>query len=208
MLYIIVSSDSETRIKKRASIFSELTGEPISIDDATSSLVGLEEYIYPSLFSIGVPVVHGKYLIGEYAADLTKELLQKLVASPTVFVLEEQAISTPLIKTIEKEGATVYREDAVKQLPKPNTIFGVTNAITAPHKKDRWLAYISAKNEHAPEALIGILYWKLRDLIEKAGTKNSFYKTMYTKLIHAHKDAWQKGFPLSLAIEKVILENE
>lgn len=207
MLTIIIGVDSEARTNKRESILAKHNAEVVAVDDMMSSISELEQYLYPSLFSLSIPIIHGKYLLEEYTEQLTKDLLQKLVISPTVFILEERALAAAIIKTIEKEGGTIFHDKGNKQAVKPNTIFSVTNALTATSKKDRWLAYRTARNEHAPEALIGILYWKLRDLIEKSGARGSAYKTMYTALMKAHKQAWQKGFALDVAIEKVILEN-
>ncbi len=208
MLTVIIGGDSEARTNKREDILKQHSAEVVALDDMMSSISELEQYLYPSLFSVVVPVIHGKYLLEEYAEQLTKELLQKLVISQTVFILEERALAAAFIKTIEKEGGTVFHDKGSKQVARPNTIFGVTAAITATSKKDRWLAYRAARSEHAPEALIGILYWKLRDLIEKSGARGAAYKMIYTKLMKAHKRAWQKGFVLDVAIEKVVLESQ
>jgi hypothetical protein len=57
---------------------------------------------------------------------------------------------------------------------------------------------------HAPEAILGILYWKLRDLITK-GRNAVQYQEQYRALLSAHAKAWEQGVPIALAIEKVIL---
>lgn len=207
MLTIIIGADSKVRTDKREGILAKHGSEVVAVDDMLGSISELEQYLYPSLFSLAVPVIHGKYLLEEHADQLTRELLQKLVLSPTVFILEERALATAFIKTIEKEGGTIFHDKGNKQIAKPNTIFAVTNALTAISKKDRWLAYRTARSEHAPEALIGILYWKLRDLIEKSGARGEVYRVIYTRLMKAHKHAWQKGFALDVAIEKVILQS-
>lgn len=206
MIEVIVGLDKDLRSKKRDEILRRFSGEIILLDDLDNSLTNLEAYIYPSLFSLNPPIVRATYLIEGGEAELTKELLKKTISSPTIFILEERTISSPLVKTIEKEGGLVHQIKEGKKAPKINTIFGVVEAITAQSKKDRWLAFQKAKKEHAPEALIGILYWKLRQLIEKPGKDGPEYKNIYKNLIRAHKEAWQKGFPLELAIEKVILE--
>jgi hypothetical protein len=205
MLHVIIGTDVDTRIKKRASLVTEKNGEIIVLDDTTSSLVTLEQYIYPSLFSISMPVVHARYLLEEYGEELSKQLLQKMVNSPTIFILEEKGLRAPIIKDIEKEGGLIHHDKPNKQSLKQNTIFAVTNALTATSKKDRWLAYEQARVEHSPEAIIGILYWKLRDLIEKSGSRAQHFSDIYRALMQAHKQSWQKGVPLHLAIEKVIL---
>jgi hypothetical protein len=206
MLQVIISADVETRIKKRVDALSQYPKGVISLSDVESSFLDLENYVFPSLFSEEKPVVHGRYILEEYSGEITKDLLVKLIKSPTFFLLEEKSIGAQTIKMIEKEGGLVHNEKTKASPLVKNNIFSVTNAITANSKKDRWMAYQNARLENPPEALIGILYWKLRDLIEKSPTKAGPFKAFYTKLIKAQKKAWQSGFSLDLAIEKVILE--
>ncbi len=203
MLSVIVGEHIDDRKKKRAALLGEQ--DVITLDDATSTFELLESYVYPSLFSQTTPVVHAKYLLETVSPDVYTTLIPKLVQSPTVFVLEEYSIGAPLKKMLEKGGATIHHNTQAARSKKPDTIFSVTRAITAQTKKERWLAYHEALATHAPEAILGILYWKLRQLIEASPKQKITYAPMYSALIHAQKDAWQHGYPLSLAIEKVIL---
>jgi hypothetical protein len=206
MIEVIVSADFSTRTKKRNELLATYRGEIITLDDMTASIARLEEYAYPSLFSIEMPIIHSVYVLEEYGDVLTKQLLATLIASPSIFLFEEKALSAAIIKTLEKEGGIVHQFKEVKNQTKQSTIFEVTNALTAPNKKERWLAYQKAIQEHAAEALIGILYWKLRQLIEKSGSNTAHYKAVYKSLMDAHKQSWKRGTPLEMAIEKVILE--
>jgi hypothetical protein len=211
MVELIIATNTALRIQKRNTLLGSRR-DVIVLDDMTARITHLEEYAYPSLFSLETPVVHAKFLLETSSMELTKDLLQTLVASPTQFVLEERTVGSPVVKLIEKAGGVIYEEKEFKTPPKPNTIFGVTSAITAGAKKDRWIAYQRARADHAPEALIGILYWKLRQLLEspmdKNSEKNASYKALYKALMHVQRDAWQRGFPLDLAIEKVILGSQ
>ncbi len=209
MLQIIIGADVETRIKKRNNLLEKISpaGEDyvIFLDDMNADISFLEQYAFPSLFSVASPVVHARHLLEQYQDQLNKELLKTLVASPTFFLLEERSLPSPFLKILEKEGVIVHLDKPVKSVAKQTTIFNVTNAITSKSKKDRWLSYRKSLEEHPVEAIIGILYWKLRQLIE-GSPKNQEFKVMYSAFMKAHKTAWQKGFPMELAIEKVILE--
>jgi hypothetical protein len=205
MLQIIVSSSTDERISKRKKLLGT-NEEVIFIDDMNADISVLQNYAFPSLFSVSIPVVHGRYLIEQYSDQLTKELLNTLVSSPTFFLLEEKSIPTTFLKTLEKSGVIVHQEKTVKSTKEQSNIFNVTTVITSSSKKDRWLSYQRAVEEHAIEAVMGILYWKLRSLIE-ISPKNKTYKDMYSAFMEAHKKSWQKGFPLELAIEKAILSN-
>lgn len=203
MLHIIISSDIKERISKRKKLL--LSEEPIALDDITADFSSLENYAFPSLFSLSKPVIHGKYLIEIYGDQIRKELLGILVNSPTLFVLEERFVATPTLKILEKSGAIVTKDKPIKPESKQANIFNVTNAITSSSKKDRWLSYRKALEEHSVESIMGVLYWKLKSLIETSPKKKVF-QDIYTAFMQAHKQSWQKGFPLELAIEKAILE--
>ena len=206
MIEIIVGIDKDLRTKKRQEVLANFVGEVISLSDIDGSLSTLETYIYPSLFSVIPPVVLATYLIEDEEPGLTKEFLKKVISSPTVFILEEKSLPAALVKLVEKEGGFVHQTKGEKKVAKISTIFNVADALILQSKKERWLAYQKARGEHSAEAIVGILYWKLRQLVEGTRADSSRYKEMYRNLIQAHKTAWQKGFPLELAIEKVILE--
>ncbi len=205
MLQIIIGTDVEARIKKRNTLLAKDIDDVIFLDDMNCDISLLEQYAFPSLFSLSSPVVHARYLLEQNEDQLNRELLKTLIASPTFFLLEERSLPISFLKTLEKAGVIVHLDKPEKSLAKQTTIWGVTNAITSKSKKDRWLAYRKTLEEHPVEAIVGILYWKLRQLIE-AAPKNQAFKNMYSAFMKAHKTAWQKGFPLELAIEKVILE--
>lgn len=204
MLHIIIGTDIDARKKKRDILSG--TPEVIALDDSVTTFRGLVEYAFPSLFSIGTPVVHAKYLLEKKEEEGIVETISTLVTSPTVFILEEYTLSATTRKQFEKHGAHIHEYKEVKKGTAPSSIFSVTNALTARSKKDRWLAYQETVQEHPAEALIGILFWKLRQLLETPSSQRAYYKELYTQLMLAQKRAWQKGFPLSLAIEKVLLE--
>ncbi len=50
---------------------------------------------------------------------------------------------------------------------KKESLFAVTSLITLPNKKDRWLAYQKAVAQYPIEAILGMLYWKVRDMVMK-----------------------------------------
>lgn len=206
MLHIIIGINRDDRKKKRDA-FIEHAHDVIMLDDTNTSFSLLVEYAFPSLFSVSVPVVHARHLLEKKDETLLEETIRTLVASPTVFILEEYTLSAPVKKTFEKHGTFIYEHKEAKKTNPQSTIFSVTEAITAKNKKDRWFAYRQSLQEHPVEALLGILFWKLRQLLEKPSKEAMSYKKLYTELLLAQQSSWQKGFPLALAIEKVILQS-
>lgn len=208
MLYIIAAQHKKYRTEALREI-QETIGitDTIILDDTVATLSDIEGYMYPSLFTVTNPIVHSKFLIE--GGDIDAIFIKKCVASPTIFIFEEFAIPASSVTILKKHGAIVSIEDkknTEKTFSKKPDLFAVTGALTAPSKKDRWLIYQAALQEHPPEALLGILYWKVRDLVIK-GRDAQKWKVVYSKLLNAHAHAWQNGSPLALAIEKVILTN-
>jgi len=114
-------------------------------------------------------------------------------------------LSKPFITTLKKQGAVVHTDDTPKKSAAKDNLFAVTGLITLPSKKDRWLAYQKAIAQHPIEAILGMLYWKVRDMVLKEKDASGQYHMLYTALLAAHAKAWQDGTPLELAIEKALL---
>jgi hypothetical protein len=203
MLYVVVADQKETRGTHIAEIIAQHgNSEIISVDDSMMTLADLEQFIYPSLFSVDVPVVHGRFLLGD--TDIDTAFAKTLAASPTVFIFEEFTLPAPITTLLKKAGATVHVGEKQKKAASSNDFFAATACITAKDKKSRWLAYRSAVEKQPIEAILGILYWKLRTLASNAPAGN-VYERLYQEMLEAQARAWRSGAPLEIAIEKVIL---
>ncbi len=197
MIILVAHTDKDWRKQQIATLLADwVNSEPIVLDDTAAELADMEGYCYPSLFSLSVPIVHSKFLLMDGAASFDVSLAKKLAASPTVFLFEEFSVPAPLVTLAKKYGAIVHTGEKVAKKKKETDFFAVTNVLTAPDKKRRWMAYRAALNDQPIEAFIGILYWKARQM--KSG--------VYEKLLDAQARAWMTGAPLELLIEKVILE--
>lgn len=215
MIHVVVSNDPILRAQGSDTHIKTLgVDDVLVIDDSTHTLADLETYSYPSLFDAPRAIV-ASFLIGSTkaketgssvkSADLPLDTLKKLAASPVPFVLREVALTAPQKKILERAGATIAITDGTPaRAPQKNLFMDVAALCTTTNKKDRWLAYHAIIADERPEAIIGIMYWKLRDLVQKKGV---VYKNFYDALITAHSQAWIQGTPLALAIEKVLLTN-
>ena len=140
--------------------------------------------------------------------DIDNTFLLKIVQSPTVFILEEYALSAARSKLLQKSGAQIILEEEKKSaLKKVSPLFGVVTVLcTAPDRKEKWLTLQRALAEESAEALIGMWYWKLRDLIKKDPRKKAQYLMLYKNIIKAHATAWLENIPLALLLEKIVLQ--
>jgi hypothetical protein len=207
MLIIVTGENKIRRQTELQSILSQFEDQEILIlDDTNTTLADLEQYIYPSLFSLTTPIIHTRFILDGKHSDITTDIIKKLQASPTIFLIEEFTIPTPIATVLKKQGVQLRAGEKVQKAKSLTDIFSVTKAITLSDKKARWFAYREALVDQPVEALIGILYWKIKDLILKGGKDVAKYKKLYHELISAHAKAWVEGTPLELAVEKVILE--
>ncbi len=205
MLTFVVADSKSFRTSSIASIVAnQASAEVMVFDDTLITVTDLEQYLYPSLFSNASPLIHTRFILDTKEKELTPLLLKKLIASPTSFVFEEMQLSKPFLTAAKKQGAIVHSQEKEKSAAK-DSLFGVTSLITLPSKKDRWLAYQKAVAQYPIEAILGMLYWKIRDMVLKEKDVMGTYHVLYAKMLEAHAAAWQEGTPLELAIEKVLL---
>ena len=207
MITVIVSDKKDFRSARIIELLSATPDSGVIVyDDTYGDVLELEQYLFPSLFTPAPPVVHAKYMLGDAAVDLAPALVNKMLASPTHFLFEEMLLPKSTTTMLKKSGAVIYQDEPTKNEKKKDDIFAVTKALTLTDKKSRWLAYESALSEYSIEAIVGILYWKVRDLISKSkNEEKEKHKKMYRELLEAHTRAWQSGAPLELLVEKVIL---
>jgi len=204
MFAIIVGSDKNFRHSAYTETVAKVSGgEVIVLDDTMSVLADMEQYMYPSLFETLAPVVHAKYVLGMNTELFTIDFAKKLAASPTLFIFEEIALGAPVLTLAKKHATAVHAGEKVVAKKKESDIFAVTNALTAKDKKSRWLAFHASLAHHPIEAIMGILYWKVRDMALRGSTDAKY---MYQSLMNAHARSFQTGAPLALLVEKVILE--
>lgn len=205
MIALVISPEPQFRRAQCASLIDSHTDREYLVCDDTMLTAGeLVQYAVPSLFATAPLLIHAKFLLAD--SDLADTTLDTLAESDTIFLCEEYALPAALIKKIQSRGATLAQEKGVsKSTSSRSTIFSAAECLTAKDKKSRWLAYRSAMNEHAIEAVLPILYWKLRTLIPT--DRSGKYRTLYRDLITAQERAWTIGAPLEALVEKVILQS-
>lgn len=205
MIILVVADDKNTRTRHIDEVITGAHGAEVLIhDDTSGTLSDLEHYLYPSLFSIVPPIVQIKFMVATNTDEMNTSFLKKLSESPTVFIFEEWALPTPIVTAFKKAGAVIHTAEKKISKAKAPDLFAIVSAIiTAADKKSRWMTYRRALEGNAIEAIIGIMYWKVRDMAAK-GNKEK-YMELYKQLLSAHARAWESGTPLELMIEKVLL---
>lgn len=206
MIFLIVGERKNERTKQIKSILDKFSNsEVIVFDDTTCEVNELEQYIYPSLFSLSSPIIHLKYILDNNVKHIPDVLLKKLMTSPTLFIFEEFKLNKSIITIFKKIGSSVYEAEDVSGNKKEDNIFVLVEKIISSDKKNRWLAFQELLKGRPIESLMGPLLWKVRQMYEKNNKDKEKYKLLYTNLISAQAYAWERNFSLELAIEKVLL---
>jgi hypothetical protein len=206
MLVLIVGNEKINRRVPAHDVVPDM-GAANMYDDTMLSFADLEQFAYPSLFESMPPVIWAQFILDK-EDTFTKEKIAILANSKTIFIIEEFAITADTKKIFEKHGAQVFVQKKESKTKEYNPLFSIVEGMVGVDKKSRWMAYQKALAEDiVPEALMGVLYWKLRQQCGYAkGDTLVWYKKLYTDFIQAHAHAWKSGTPLALMIEKVLLQ--
>ena len=131
------------------------------------------------------------------------------VHSVHTFVFEEEKLLKRETELLHKAGATVVATVAPKAKKKEAfDVFAVANALGSRDRKALWLALAQAlRAGAAPEALAGMLHWKVRDMCAKGSkiyTKEELAALSRT-LTTLYHEGHRGGGDLALTLEKFAL---
>ncbi len=205
MLYVVVGTDHSIRKQKIEMILKESNitlADVVVLDDAAATLDDVLQHASPPLFGNALVAIRGRYLL-ESAKEAVENILQTLVELPTLIVLEESAISAVSKKMLQTVGAHIELLSTEKKEPK-ETIFSIANILARGDRKALWLEYRRLLETNAPEAIFGILLWKVRQL-SLQGKEKEKYKLLYEKLLNAQAQSRLTKLPFDLALERVLL---
>lgn len=147
---------------------------------------------------------------GEEFLDAGKELAQ----SPHTFVFVEEKLLKKPTDILTKAGAEiVVAKKEAKEEKESFNVFALTYAFAAKDKKKLWLLFADALREGVvPEAIAGILHWKVRDLYSKRQFKGGGgvyteqeLRTYSGALVTLYHDSHRGAGDLGVLLERFIL---
>jgi len=208
MLYVFYGNDykkargkahkmREALLKKEPNAhYEHITDETVHI--SIGDMVASQGLFYPKqiLFLDGV---FANAEIKKDALDQVKEMKQ----SGHVFILLEQKLLAPEVKKFTTYAEIIEKYDlkAGGESKKPNN-FALASAFAAKKKQDAWIQYHRALySGAAPEALYGMLFWKVKDTVLKGG-KASEYVGMLAELPYESR---RKRVEIEYALELFLL---
>ncbi len=203
MIVLIVGSDT-ARPQARASAASAYaTREQLRPNDLSGAAL-VERAGADTLFEDT-----NAYFIDASAAGtpddvFEKETLKALSESKHLFIIEIES-GADMARAVEKVGGKVVK---VKAPPKEKTfeVFSLATALGKKDKKALWLLYREALDGGVePEALIGILAWKARQMLGIKGVKDTAARKLSRDLVCLYHDSRRGAGELELLLERFIL---
>ena len=149
-------------------------------------------------------------LSGALSGDRAEEffdIAKDLAASPHRFIFIEEKLLKKATDKLAKAGVEVIIHTAPKKEEAFN-IFSLTYAFSVRDRKKLWLLLTEAlRTGVAPEAIAGILHWKVRDMVVKPSPKFSRRElaSVSRELVSLYHDSHRGAGDLALLLERFVL---
>lgn len=208
MIYICVGTD----LKKKNAFLKTLAKnrEHIALTPLSTSIEGLMDYAsHASLFG-EMPLITLENILSNSSIDFSKDSLEILSKSKTLFVFYEDTYNATLEKKYKKYVEQVEKCISVAPKTKPvNRSFALADAFGKKNKIEAWVLYRQAIDAGTPpEALSGMLFWKIKSLVlsnSRTFTKDTLKRNSSELVSIYHKAHLGEG-DLSIALEQFILK--
>ena len=196
MMHVVVGQ------KKRPKGSEEIKWENIQSDEL-ASLASTD-----ALFGGTRTIVFSGALNGVRGEEFLK-LAKEFAESAHTFVFEEEKLLKHETDIVTKAGAKVEKIEKIKK----ETGFdphGLTFALGLRDKKKLWLGLTAALEEgEKPEAIAGLLHWKVRDMLSKNAPgkySKEEMKSLSRTLISLYHDSHRGLGELELLLERFALK--
>ena len=198
----VVVGKSGGRTKRRKNTPEELRWEGMLVEEI-ATLASTPSMLGDSRTFILEGALTGE--LGEEFLALT-EGLQK---SPHTFVFQEEKLLKKPLDFLAKKSVTVEWLLEEKKEESFN-VFSIAQAFALRDRKKMWLLLGEALRANvAPEALAGMLHWKVRDLLAKNAPgkfTQTELKTISRELVTLYHEAHKGGGSLDLLLERFVLK--
>ena len=151
-------------------------------------------------------------LAGERGEEFLK-VTKELQASAHLFIFEEEKLLKGPTTLLEKVGAKIEVHKTPIKKERGFDPFGVTAALAQRDRKKLWLGVVkSLSSGEKPEAVAGILVWKVRQMLTAHtpyGTSTKYtpgeLKNVSRQLVALYHDSHRGAGDLALLLEKFAL---
>jgi len=224
MLYVYHGLDINKSLEKARTLANSLRAKR---PDATFLEVGADKWS-PSIIEEnigGQGLFSSKYIIflnrvteNVEAKEALPDLIEVMNESSNIFILLEGRLNVDLKKTVEKYAEKIVetgdgiKEDGNKGMKGGKTefnIFALAEAVGSRNSLKSWTIYRKAIDSGMEtEAVIGMLFWKVKSMISATNTSTYSDKelnSLLTDLIKIYHDGHRGLVDAELAVEKMML---
>ena len=134
--------------------------------------------------------------------------IKNMASSANVFIFVEEHLNKPILAKIEKVAEKVFSFEKIKKIKERFNTFALADALGARDRKNLWVLYQKALEHEAPEAISGVLFWKLKDMASKGNAKykKEELNNLAVELGALLPEARRKNLDSEVALEKFILK--
>lgn len=169
MIYIFLGNDTKKKNSQVKKIVKEKEFLKLSTREISKELI-MNQAESKSLFGDS-PVFVSENILTDEGISFSKEDLEILKNSENLFIfLEDKMLSAEQKKYSKYANIESFEEKVAKPTPKIN-LFGIADSFARKDKITTWVLYTEAlESSVEPEAISGILFWKIKTMILN-GTK-------------------------------------
>jgi hypothetical protein len=207
MIYLVYGNDNTQKNKEIKSLAEEASIVRVEASQMTTNALSLFA-LQSQLFGL-TPLVVIESVFTNTEGVFSEEILTKLKESSNLFVFLEDACTQVQIKKYKK-----YLEDTIlcekKEKPKSATnAFIIADMYGRRDKIGAWTAYMDLiEKGEAPEAISGMLFWKIKTLILSHSVAPYSKKELSqssSKLVDIYHKAHSGDIDMKIALEQFIL---
>ena len=149
-------------------------------------------------------------LVGALNSERQEEFLdiaEPLADSPHTFIFEEEKLLKAPTVALEKAGAKIEVTKKAAAKERGFDPFGLTFALASRDKKKLWLGLTaSLAAGEKPEAIAGLLHWKVKQELERAsGAKHESLINLSRQIVWMYHDSHRGAGSLDLLLERFAL---
>jgi len=218
MLYLFSGDDSKNKIlnyekfiKSLPAQVNILPSETFFINRNDFNPVQIESfYSGASLFSALSAIVFQNILEYEETRDFILDKLKLMGQSDNLFIFLERKLNKPILDAFKKARGELNVFELPKEKKEKFDNFLVANAFINKDKLNTWIYFRQAMEVGVGmEEIIGVLFWKIKDMITKKDFRKfqeEQLKTFASHLSYLLPEARKAGKDAESALEQFLLE--
>jgi len=206
MIYIYTGSDTKNKILKIKKL-SEKRNLIFLKDNEITHNILLEYASTSSLFGESFSIVVNN-LIKDNKISFDKNLFENLANSETIFFFLEEKINSLDNKKYEKFSKIENFEELIIKKKENNISFDIANSFALKDKMKTWFLFNQAMESNiSPEAISGVLFWKIKSLLneKKSIFSKEELKNCSSSLVSIYHKAHLGELDFNISLEKFLL---